>query len=99
MVQVEITKDLVKKVAKNARLNLTDEELEKFTIQLDEVIINSFNKLDEIEANEKPSFQPIEQKNRLREDIVKPSLTQEEALRNVIISLRENGYIKGPKVI
>ena len=97
--QIEINEDLVKKVAKNARLNLTKEELEKFTPQLKEVIIESFNKLDEIDADEEPSFQPIEQKNKLREDVVKESLSQEDALKNVKENLKENGYIKGPKVM
>ena len=97
--EIEINEDLVKKVAKNARLNLTKEELEKFTPELKEVILESFNKLDEIDAVEEPSFQPIEQKNKLREDIVKKSLSQEDALKNVKENLRENGYIKGPKVM
>jgi aspartyl-tRNA(Asn)/glutamyl-tRNA(Gln) amidotransferase subunit C len=99
MSEIVIDKKLVKKVAKNARLNLTEKELEKFTPQLKEVILNSFNKLDELEVNEEPSFQPIEQKNKLREDIVKESLSQQDALKNVKKELRENGYIKGPKVI
>ena len=97
--QIGINKDLVKKVAKNARLNLTEEELEKFTPELAEVIINSFNKLDEIDAKEEPSFQPIEQKNKLRDDVAKESLSQEDALKNVIENNKENGYIKGPKVM
>jgi aspartyl-tRNA(Asn)/glutamyl-tRNA(Gln) amidotransferase subunit C len=99
MSEIVIDKELVKKVAKNARLTLTEKELEKFTPQLKEVILNSFNKLDELEVNEEPSFQPIEQKNKLREDIVKESLSQQDALKNVKKELRENGYIKGPKVI
>ncbi len=99
MVSMEVNKELVRKVAQNARLNLTGEELEKFTLQLKEVIIKSFNKLDEVDAKEKPSFQPIEQKNKLREDVVKESLSQEDALKNVREELRENGYIKGPKVV
>ena len=99
MVEIKIDEELVKKVAKNARLILTEEELKKFTPQLAEVILESFNKLDSIDANEEPSFQPIEQKNKLREDEVKESLTQEQALQNVKEDLRENGYIKGPKVM
>ena len=61
MVNVEVTKELIKKVAQNARLNLTDEELEKFVPQIKEIILDSFNKLDEFDATGvKPSFQPIE---------------------------------------
>jgi aspartyl-tRNA(Asn)/glutamyl-tRNA(Gln) amidotransferase subunit C len=99
MVSIEITKELVAKVAQNARIKLTENELTKFTCELEEIIIKSFNKLDEIDACELPSFQPIEQKNKLREDIPKKSLTQEEALSNVCEEFRENGYIKGPKVV
>jgi aspartyl-tRNA(Asn)/glutamyl-tRNA(Gln) amidotransferase subunit C len=97
--QIEINKDLVKKIAENARLKLTEEELEKFTPQLEEVIVDAFNKLDEIEADEEPSFQPIKQKNKLRADKAKKALTQEEALKNVKEDLREKGYMRGPKVL
>ncbi len=96
--EIEINEELVRKVAQNARLELTKKELKKFTFQLKE-IIEYFNKLDKIIVDEKPSFQPIEQKNKLREDIPKKSLTQEEALSNVKEFLRENGYVKGPKVV
>jgi aspartyl-tRNA(Asn)/glutamyl-tRNA(Gln) amidotransferase subunit C len=97
MVKVEVNKELVKKVAKNARLELSEAELTKFTPQLKEVILDSFNLLDEIDADEEPSFQPIKQQNKLRKDEVKPSLTQDEALANVNVMLRDRGYIKGPK--
>lgn len=99
MVEIEVTKELVKKVAQNARIELSEAELKKFTPQLKEIIIDSFNKLDEIEANEEPSFQPIKQKNKMRKDEAKPSLSQEDALKNAIIDLRDLGYIKGPKVL
>lgn len=97
MVEVKVDKALVKKVAQNARLELSEAELAKFTPQLKEVILDSFNLLDEIDADEEPSFQPIKQQNKLRKDEVKPSLTQDEALANVNVMLRDRGYIKGPK--
>jgi aspartyl-tRNA(Asn)/glutamyl-tRNA(Gln) amidotransferase subunit C len=99
MPKIQINNELIKKVALNARLKLTDEEVEKFLPQIKEVIIDSFNKLDEIEANEEPSFQPIESKNQFRKDEVKEGLLQEEALKNVSEKLVENGYVKGPKVL
>lgn len=97
MVKINVDKELVRKVAKNARLELTEEELKKFTPQLAEVILDSFNKLDEVSADEEPSFQPIEQKNKFRADETKEPLTQEKALENVSEKLKEKGYIKGPK--
>ncbi len=99
MDKIKVDKELVKKVAINARLSLSEEELKKFTPQLKEVILDSFNKLDEIDAEEEPSFQPIKQSNKFRKDSAKKSLSQEEALENVIETLREKGYIKGPKVL
>ena len=100
MVKVEVTKDLVKRTAENARLALTDEELEKFTKEIEEVIVESFSKLDEVDTTDvEPSFQPIKQTNKFRNDTSTDSLSQEEALANVKEDLREKGYIKGPKVI
>ena len=98
--EVKVTKELVKKVAENARLSLTDEELAKFTVELKEIIVESFSKLDEVDVSDvEASFQPIKQVNKFRKDIPVESLSQEKALENVKESLREKGYIKGPKVI
>jgi len=100
MVEVKVTKELVKKVAQNARLSLTDQELTKFTKEIKEVIVESFNLLDEVDVTDlEPSFQPIKQTNQFRKDEVGKSLSQEEALANVKENLREKGYIKGPKVL
>lgn len=99
MVQIEVTKDLIKKVAENARLNLTEGELEKFLPQIKEIILDSFNKLDEVNAEEAPSFQPVAMKNRFRKDEPKKCFSQDEALANAAAKLRENGYFKGPKVL
>ena len=100
MVEVKVTKELVKKVAENARLSLTDEELAKFTVELKEIIVESFSKLDEVDVTDvQASFQPIKQTNKFRKDIPTEPLSQVEALENVKESLREKGYIKGPKVI
>lgn len=99
MPEIVVDKELIKKVAKNARLTLTDEEIKKFEPQLKEIILDSFNKLDEIEADEEPSFQPIESKNNFRKDEVKESLELDEVMKNVSQKLRENNYVKGPKVL
>ena len=100
MVDVEVTKELVKKVAQNARLSLTDQELTKFTKEIKEVIVESFNLLDEVDVTDlEPSFQPIKQTNNYRKDEVGKSLSQDKALANVKENLREKGYIKGPKVL
>ncbi|MCX6803428.1 MAG: Asp-tRNA(Asn)/Glu-tRNA(Gln) amidotransferase subunit GatC [Candidatus Diapherotrites archaeon] len=99
MVSVEVTKDLIQRVAKNARLKLTDEELEKFVPQIKEIILDAFNKLDSVDAKEEPSFQPVKISNRFRADEPKKGLSLEDALKNASVSLREGAYFKGPKVL
>ena len=94
---MKIDKELVKKIAKLARLNLTDKEIEKFTPQLKE-ILDAFSKLDEVDTrNTKPSFHPIELKNFMREDKVKPSFDKDLVLN--LTEHKKNGYFKGPKVV
>ena len=59
---------LVKRLAKSARLDLTDEELMRYTEQL-KVILDAFKTLDEVDTeNVKPSFHPVEIRNVLRDD-------------------------------
>lgn len=98
--ELKINKELVCFVAKNARLVLKEEELEKFTIELEEIISKSFNKLDELEvSNIEPSFQPVKKINHFRKDSFVKNLSQEEALKNVASFSIEKGFIKGPKVL
>lgn len=94
---MKINKELIKQVAKNARLNLTEVEIEKFTKECSD-ILNTFSKIDEVDTkNVEPAFHPIPIKNHLREDIIGDSLSQEDALKNSKHQM--NGYFKGPKAI
>ena len=94
---MKLDKELIKKVAKNARLNLSDSEVEEFLPQLKDVWDN-FETIQKAPTNNvESSFQPIEIKNVFREDEVKPCLSQEEALMNT--KHKQDGYFKGPKSI
>ncbi|MBS3132389.1 Asp-tRNA(Asn)/Glu-tRNA(Gln) amidotransferase subunit GatC [Candidatus Woesearchaeota archaeon] len=94
---MEINESLIRKVAEVARLELTDSEIKKFTPQLREALEN-FSKLQEVDTKGvKPSFQPVEIKNVLREDVPKQCLTQEQALSQT--KHKKDGYFKGPKVV
>ena len=96
MPKPKVNKELLLEVAKNARLKLSEKEIEKFLPQFKEVL-ESFSKLDEIDVSkEEPSFQPIQMKNVFREDVVKESVSQETALSNT--SHKKDGYFKGPRV-
>ena len=97
MQKLNVDKELIERVAQNARLNLTKKEVEKFLPELKEVL-EFFSKIDELKVDkEEPSFQPIEMKNVLREDKVTKCLTQEEALSNT--KNKKDGYFKGPRVL
>ena len=86
----------IRRVAQIARLKLSDQEVHKFSKDL-ESILDAFKDLERVATHGvKPSFQPIETKNVLRKDKVEESLTQEQALSNA--KNKEKGFFRGPKV-
>ncbi len=89
--------NLVKKVARIARINLTDEEIIRFTKEFDD-IIKWFEELSKVDTSSvKPSFHPLITENVFRDDDVMNCLSQEESLSNT--SHKENGYFKGPRAV
>ncbi len=97
MPKQKIDAELLQRVAKNARISLTESESRKFLKEMQE-ILDAFSKIDEVNVKKtKPSFQPIELKNVMRGDTAKKCLTQEEALSNT--KHKEKGYFKGPRVV
>ncbi len=94
---MKVDKALIEHIAELARLKLTESEIKKFLPQLKE-ILDSFSELDKVNTdNTKPSFQPVELKNMMREDKVEPCLSQERALSNS--KEKKDGYFKGPMAI
>ncbi len=92
-----VDKQLLLRVALNARLNLNEQETKKFLPQLQE-ILEAFSKLDELDVSrEQPSFQPIKLSNVMRADQVEKCLSQGEALRNT--KHMKQGYFLGPRVV
>ena len=76
----EITPDLVRHLANLARIELNEAELARFTEQLS-VIVDSVAKISNIVDEDTPATShPIPLNNVFREDEVRPSLTQAEAL-------------------
>jgi len=94
---MRVDAELIKHVADVARLNLTDAEVKKFVPQLKE-ILEAFSKVSKINTTGvKPSFQPVELKNVMREDKVGECLSQEQALANT--EHKKDGYFKGPRAV
>ena len=94
---MRVDKELILKVAENARLKLSEEEIQEFIPQLKEVL-ESFSVIDSADVRGvKPSFQPVEMRNVLRDDVVGTCLSQQDALRNT--EHKKDGYFKGPKAV
>ena len=94
---MDIDRKLLEHVAELARLKLSEEEIRKFLPQLKEAL-EFFSKLKEINTdNAKPSFQPVEIKNAMREDEEKKCLSQDEALS--LTEHKKDGYFKGPRAV
>jgi aspartyl-tRNA(Asn)/glutamyl-tRNA(Gln) amidotransferase subunit C len=91
----EVTEETIKHVARIARLELTEEEIKKFTGQLKNVLDN-FKLIDEVDTKDvKPSFHPQEIKNVMREDTVKK--WEWEPLTNT--KHKEDKHFKGPRIV
>ena len=94
---MSITKDQVEYVANLSRVRMTDEEKEKFTHQLSDILayIEKLNKLDVTDVP--PISQASLAKNVFREDEPGESLSQEQALANA--PDKALGHYKVPKII
>ena len=76
----EITPDLVRHLASLARILVTDEEVETLAWELS-VIVDSVAKVNEaVQGDVVATSHPIPMANVFREDVIIPSLTQEQAL-------------------
>ncbi len=94
----EMDQKTIEKVAKTARLNLTEAEAKKYAKDLGE-ILDAFKTLDKASTKGvKPTFQPVEVKNVLREDKIEEGLKQGEALANSKKN-KEQGFFKGPRAV
>lgn len=105
--KTRIDADMVRRVAKNARLELTDSEIKKFSKDLNDILA-AFAVLDNVKTTAKmtakgrqvevkPSFQPLPIKDIMRDDAEEKCLTQEKALANT--KHKEKGFFKGPRVV
>ena len=87
----------VEHIARLARLELTEQEKERYSVQLGQILeyMEQLSKLDLKDVPPTSHILPL--KNVFREDVVKESLPQEEALRNA--PQKEGGYFKVPKAL
>ena len=94
---MDITPELVKRVAANARLKLKEEEIKKFAAEMKDILDN-FSKLAEVNTqNTPPSFHPVPVKNIAREDKPEESIEREKALS--LTPHKTDKYFRGPKTL
>ena len=92
-----ISREEVVHISKLAKLKLKEEEIEKYQIELTE-IINLINKLNELDTeNIEPLQHPVIFEASMRKDILGKSLSTEEALLNA--PLKDDSFFIVPKVI
>jgi len=94
---MKLSIDDIKKVAKLARIEFSEDELQQFTTQLDS-IIGYIEKMNELDTDAiPPTSHVVDVKNVMREDEVRESLPREESIKNA--PLAEEGFFKVPKII
>ena len=91
-----ISTDDVKHVAKLARLELTEEEIDKYSKQLGSILqyVEQMNEVDTTGIEPMPHAIPVY--NVMREDVVKYEQTKEEMLANA--PFEEDGFFRVPKI-
>ena len=93
----KISKQDVEHIAKLSALELTSEEVDKYSEQLSHVLeyVGELNKVDT--KNIKPLFQVTDLKNVKRSDIVKPSEAKKEEFLNLAEN-KDGDYYKTEKL-
>jgi aspartyl-tRNA(Asn)/glutamyl-tRNA(Gln) amidotransferase subunit C len=94
---MSVSKEDVKHIANLSKLNLTDEELEKYTTELSD-IVNFANELSNIDVEGvKPTAHILDIRNVFRKDEVQASYDREEILKNA--PSKDAGCVSVPKVV
>lgn len=87
----------VRHVARLARLQLSDEELDRFAAQLGDVLDHA-SEIDSLDTDDvEPTSHPYPLVNVLRRDEPAPTLSPEEALSQAPVS--EDGQFRVPQVL
>ncbi len=87
----------VEHIAELARLEFGEQEKQRLTHELNDILkyIEQLNKLDT--SNVEPLSHVIELNNVFREDVVRPSISTDDALKNA--PAKKDSFFKVPKVI
>jgi aspartyl-tRNA(Asn)/glutamyl-tRNA(Gln) amidotransferase subunit C len=79
---MKLSQEQVLHIARLAKLGLTDDEVERMSEQLSNILEN-FEILNKVDTTDvPPTAQPNALTNVLKDDVVKPSMPQDEVLAN-----------------
>lgn len=93
----KLTKEEVLHVAKLARISLTEEEIEKYQIQLKKLLDEVEKiKMVELKSDDK-LIAPVDHTTELREDVAGDMLDPEEIMKNVPVS--NGNFVEVPVMI
>lgn len=89
---------LIRHVARLARLELSDSEIERYRVQVGAILdyIDQLKELGDL-SNVEPFIYPAESANVTRSDETRPSIAKEDALKNA--PERTGDYFVVPRVI
>jgi aspartyl-tRNA(Asn)/glutamyl-tRNA(Gln) amidotransferase subunit C len=93
---MQIDKQLIERVAQNARIALTDKEKERFVKEFAE-ILDAFSVVAAAPSSDKMSVHPQPIMDVMREDKPHQCLSQQDALSNT--QHKKDGYFKGPRAL
>jgi aspartyl-tRNA(Asn)/glutamyl-tRNA(Gln) amidotransferase subunit C len=93
----KLTREEVLHVARLARIELTEEEIEKYQVQL-QTLFNEVEKIKDVELkSEDKLIAPVEHTAELREDVPGSMLEPEEIMKNVPVS--NGNFVEVPVMI
>lgn len=94
---MKITKEEVRKIAALSKLEFSDEELETFTSQIED-IMNMAHHLSSVDTeNVKPTINVTDAVNIMRGDVAQKPTDRKELMKNV--PEHEDGFIKVPAIL
>lgn len=88
-------REVVERVAKISRINLTEQELDEFVKDLDD-ILQYFELLDSAPSVDGYSFNPIDITDVLRDDVPRSDIDPVALLKDM---RTYEGYVRGPRII
>ena len=92
-----ISREEVANLARLARIDMSESELDHLSSELD-VILSAVARVSEVAGDDiPPTSHPLPLLNVFREDVVKASLTAEEALSGA--PAKEDGRFKVPQIL